>query len=185
MHVNIISMSFGLQYGTRDREIDSAIQAAYKDNITMFAAAANSGGNKNRAYPSDRGSGVICVHASDGLGNDGGISPSPKVNADNFSTLGISIPSKWKGDDVFKSGTSYATPIAAALAANVLEFARHRCDLDEYEQELLYEFDGVCKVLKLMAEERQGYSYIMPHHLWNNENREEDIVRKINNIVGR
>jgi len=184
MHVNIISMSFGLEIA-RDKDIDKAIQAAYKDNITMFAAAANSGGNKPRAYPSNRGTGVICVHASDGLGNDGGISPTPLGNTDNFSTLGISIASKWKGDDVLKSGTSFATPIAAALAADILELARYKCDLDDDEQQCLYEFDGIRKILMLMANKRQGYDYIMPLHFWDGKKRNEDIVREINKIVGR
>ncbi|KAI1330204.1 hypothetical protein F5Y16DRAFT_31262 [Xylariaceae sp. FL0255] len=181
MHVNIISMSFGLEI-YRDKDIDKAIQAAYNDNITMFAAAANSGGNKPRAYPSNRDTGVICVHASDGLGNDGGISPTPLENTDNFSTLGIAIASKWKGDDVLKSGTSFATPIAAALAADVLELARYKCDLDEDEQQYLYKFDGIRKILRLMAGKRHGYDYITPLNIWDDK---KHIGREIYKIVGR
>ncbi|KAL6900066.1 hypothetical protein GGI43DRAFT_406221 [Trichoderma evansii] len=183
-HAHIISMSFGLGI-TQNVETDRAIVAAKRDGITMFAAAANSGGNKPRAYPSNRGSPVICVHASDGLGNDGGISPDPLPDEPNFSTLGISIASKWKGDDVFKSGTSFATPIAAALAADVLEFARYRCDLDEFEFNSLRDYDGICKILKLMARKRQGHDYLMPLHLWNGENDDEAIKQKLYRIAGR
>ncbi|KFA48129.1 hypothetical protein S40293_10226 [Stachybotrys chartarum IBT 40293] len=182
-HVHIISMSFGLET-PRNLEIDKAIVAAKRDGITMFAAAANSGGNKPRAYPSSRGSPVICVHASDGLGNDGGISPNPEPDESNFSTLGISIASKWKGDDVLKSGTSFATPIAAAFAADVLEFARHKCDLDESGLQNLCDYDGMHKILKLMARKRQDYDYVTPLHLWTIETTAEDIVKKLNKIAG-
>ncbi|EHK42506.1 hypothetical protein TRIATDRAFT_33437 [Trichoderma atroviride IMI 206040] len=182
--VHIISMSFGLKIPS-NAETDKVIRSAKSAGITMFAAAANSGGNQPRAYPASRGSPVICVHASDGLGNDGGISPDPLPDECNFSTLGISIASKWKGDDVLKSGTSFATPIAAALAADVLEFARHRCDLDESELKSLREHDGIYKILKLMARKRQNHDYLTPLHLWNGENDDEAIVKKLYKIVDR
>lgn len=127
-------MSFGLESSIRDTEIDAAIHDSVKSNISIFAAASNSGGNKPRAYPSIRKHGVICIHASDGVGNDGLISPTPLKDNSNFSTLGICIPSKWQGVESHISGTSFATPIAAALVANVLEFARHKCELGEHEQ---------------------------------------------------
>lgn len=128
-------MLFGLEPDNRNVDIDKAISYALKANTTIFAAATNNGGNKPRAYPANKRNGVICIHASDGRGNDGGISPSPESRKDNFSTSGVSIESKWKGRKVLKSGTSFATPIAAALAADVLEFARYTCSLSEYEQE--------------------------------------------------
>lgn len=176
-------MSFGLGIPL-NVETESAIVAAKRDGVTMFAAAANSGGNKPRAYTASRGSPVICVHASDGNGNDGGISPDPLPDEPNFSTLGISIASKWKGDDVLKSGTSFATPIAAALAADVLELARHKCDLNEEQFQSLCDYDGICKILKFMAKKRQGHDYLTPLHIWNNENNEEAIKQKLYDIAG-
>ena len=178
-------MSFGLD--ARDLEIDKAIHAAVKANISMFAAASNNGGNKPRTYPSNRMHGVLCIHASDGAGNDGGISPTPLRKRDNFSTLGISIPSKWKGIPTFISGTSFATPIAAALAADVLEFARHKCDLNEHQQELLHNFDGVRQILLGMieqgAETRGGYDYIMPFHLWTKCRSDFKVAEMITDIT--
>ncbi|KAL7953373.1 peptidase S8/S53 domain-containing protein [Trichoderma compactum] len=182
--VHIISMSFGLGIA-QNVETDRAIVAAKRDGITTFTAASNSGGNKPRAYPSNRGPPVICVYASDGLGNDGGISPDPLPDESNFSTLGISIASKWKGDEVLKSGTSFATPIAAALVTDVLEFARHKCDLDEFEFNSLRGYDGICKILKLMVRKRQGHDYLMPLHLWDGQNDDETIIQKLYKIAGR
>ncbi|CAI7622907.1 unnamed protein product [Penicillium pancosmium] len=183
--VNIISMSFGLD--NQDIDIDKAIHAAMRANISMFAAASNSGGNKPRAYPSRRINGVLCIHASDGAGNDGGISPTPLKKRDNFSTLGISISSKWKRKPIYVSGTSFATPIAAALVANVLEFARHKCDLNEHQQEVLYHIDGVRQILTLMVEQgtetRGGYDYIMPFHLWTKNRSDSKVAEIITDIT--
>jgi len=174
-------MSFGLD--NRDTDIDKAITTALTRGITIFAAAANSGGNKPRAYPSDKQNAVICIHASDGRGNNGKISPTPLAKGDNFSTLGISIESKWKRSKVQISGTSFATPIAVALAADVLEFARYKCLLSEYEQQCLYGFNGVTKILRLMSDERESYDYITPQHLWKRENTDEYIIGKITSIA--
>ncbi|CAG9990475.1 unnamed protein product [Clonostachys byssicola] len=183
--VNIISMSFGLD--CRDSDIDQAIHAAVNANISIFAAASNDGGNKPRVYPSSRSHGVLCIHASDGLGNDGGISPTPQRRKDNFSTLGIGIPSKCKGIPTHISGTSYATPIAAAFAADVLEFARHKCDLSEHETKVLCHFDGVSKILRLMVEQevetRGGYDYVMPFHLWTTNRSDVQVAEMITEIV--
>lgn len=178
-------MSFGLD--SRDTEIDKAIRAAVNANISIFAAAANDGGNRPRAYPANKSHGILCIHASDGMGNDGGISPTPMKKRDNFTTLGISIPSRWKKKPVYISGTSFATPIAAALAADVLEFARHTCDLSEHQQEVLYHFDGVRQILGLMvddkAEPRGGYDYVMPFHLWTSKRLDSNVAEMVADIT--
>lgn len=149
-----------------DETIDKAIETAIEDKISIFAATSNGGGNQTRTYPSSRRDGVIGIHASDGLGNDGGISPTPLKDRDNFSTLGIDIPSRWKQNAVNISGTSYATPIAAALAANMLELARCRCDLTEHQQRMLRKYNGVRQILKILVgkgvKPRGGYDYIVP-----------------------
>ncbi|ETR96737.1 subtilisin-like protein, partial [Trichoderma reesei RUT C-30] len=178
MKVDIISLSFGLDSNNRNVEIDKAIFNAISDDTIIFAASANNGGNRPRAYPANRRTGVICIHASDGRGNDGGISPSPEPRKSNFSTLGISIESRWKGKKVLKSGTSFATPIAAAIAANMLEFARYKCSLDEYEHRRLHSYDSIEEVLHLMAEERQGYHYIMPLRMWDGAD-DTDVAGKL------
>lgn len=178
-------MSLGLD--GPDTEIDQAIHAALRANISIFAAAANNGGNRPRAYPSSKKSGIICIHASDGMGNDGGISPTPLAKRDNFSTLGIAIESKWDDNTVYISGTSFATPIAAALAANVLEFARKKCELSEHQQAKLHTLDGVRQMLELMVGRgtgtRGGYDYVMPFHLWTGNRSIDKFAKEIKKAI--
>ncbi|KAH8878944.1 subtilisin-like protein [Thozetella sp. PMI_491] len=170
--VHILSLSFGLD--KRDPQIDKAISDAYKSDIIIFAAAANSGARRPRAHPASR-SQVFCIHASDGNGNDGGISPAPIAGL-NISTLGMSVKDKWQGKEVRKSGTSFATPIAAGLIANVLEFAKTACPLEEEEYELLFDYDTIQGIIRLLSQSKDGYDFLFPLPLfsgnWDDASRE-------------
>ncbi|KAF4944318.1 hypothetical protein FGADI_12772 [Fusarium gaditjirri] len=102
---DILSMSFA--YQEDDALIDAALGTAICRNKLISAAASNNGGLEPRARPARR-EGVICIHATDALGNKGRINPSPLDRADNFATLGVAVPLRWAGTDIYKSGTSYA-----------------------------------------------------------------------------
>ena len=161
---HIISMSFGFE--DEDDLIDAAVDNAMDAGKLIFAAASNNGGISGRARPA-RHEGVICVHASDGKGNKGGMNPSPLINRDNFATLGVAVPSKWKGKEVWKTGTSFAAPIAAGLAADILEFANHRCvNLKPRKRRLLHQKRGMQAIFRRMAEKRDGYDFVHPARLW-------------------
>lgn len=128
--MNIISMSFGFPY--REPVLDRAIRRAHDKGVLMFAAASNDGANKvvPVAYPARASdSGVFCIHSTDGLGNASKFTPIAQENLENFATLGEAVRSAWpwklrKGLEQRKSGTSTATPIAAGIAALILEFGR-------------------------------------------------------------
>lgn len=150
-------------------DLERAIRDAEYANILIFAAASNDGGNRKRAYPA-RDDKVICVHSSDGQGNPSVFNPTHVQNQDNFSTLGEAVKSSWpvglceleKNPEamVYKSGTSFATPIAAATAAFLLLYARQ--NLSPAEAALLKRTAGMKAVLNLISESRQGFSYIAP-----------------------
>jgi len=157
-------MSFGFE--DTDDLIDEAVERAIKNDKLIFAAASNNGGISGRAQPA-RSSNVICIHASDGKGNKGGMNPTELDNSDNFATLGVAVPSQWKGNQVWKSGTSFATPIAAGFAADILEFANYRCvNLTQRKRDTLHKKEGMQAILRKMVEKRDGYDFIHPIRLW-------------------
>ncbi|KAI9639941.1 hypothetical protein NHQ30_011671 [Ciborinia camelliae] len=131
----IPSMSFEFE---DDKElIDAALENAIDAGKLIIAAALNNGGLSGRARPAHQ-DGVIRIHATDGKGNKGGMNPSPMANGDIFATLGISVPSKWKGNEVWKWGTSFAVPIAELLQV----------------------------IFGKIGEMRDGYDFLHPLRLW-------------------
>lgn len=181
---HIISMSFGFE--EENDLIDTAVDSAISAGKLVFAAASNNGGISGRARPA-RHEGVMCIHASDGKGNKGGMNPTPKINSDNFSTLGVAVPSRWKGQSVFKTGTSFATPIAAGFAADILEFARRRCNnLTSRKRKLLHQKRGMQAIFRKMAENRDGYDFIYPARLWRGSygiKMEHEAVKAIEDVM--
>lgn len=130
---DIISMSFG--FYSRDiegyDELESAIHNAYSAHVLVFAAASNSGANLDRAYPA-RDDNIICINSTDANGNRSPFSPTALSDAINLATVGEAVESAWplrlcdasESGLKHKSGTSYATPIAAAIAAFLLQYVR-------------------------------------------------------------
>ncbi|KAJ6088426.1 subtilisin [Penicillium sp. IBT 16267x] len=130
--VDIISMSFGFR--SRDvegyEELERAIHNAYSNHVLLFAAASNSGANLDRAYPA-RDENVICINSTDANGNRSPFSPTALADALNLATVGEAVESAWPmrycdppSGLKHKSGTSYATPIAASVAGFLLHYAR-------------------------------------------------------------
>lgn len=170
--MHVISMSFGFE--SRNQAIEDAIERASKADILMFAAASNEGGNKKTRSRPGLSSKVICIHACDGKGNKGAMNPNPVKHRGNFSTLGVAVPSFWKKKAVYKSGTSFATPIAAAFAADILEFANFKCEFKEENKIQLYTQDGMEAVFRAMSIPRDKYDYLQPEYLWDND--DDDII---------
>ncbi|SPJ91939.1 uncharacterized protein FTOL_13593 [Fusarium torulosum] len=186
--VDIISMSFGL---TPPSPNDAQLQAAYKDievaienagSKVFFAAAANHGSHGPRTFPANHPS-VICIHASDGKGKDGGISPEPESTDDNFMTLGIAL----NFGDERKSGTSYAAPLAASMAAHILYVAENLLDLSESARHRLRTGRGMREMFRLMCGPRcsGGYRFVAPWvRLWTQDwHLDGDKIKNIETTV--
>jgi hypothetical protein len=167
-------MSFGLRPPASLEEKDKflEIRGDIEDAIDkaghriIFAAASNSGKNQPRAFPATCRK-VICVHASDGKGEDGGINPEPEPD-ENFMTLGIAVELLEKGKSVYKSGTSFATPIAAGIAANVLAIAARRTELSNRVKQELKKCDGMRTMFRLMSPHKSipKYRFVAPWLHW-------------------
>jgi hypothetical protein len=178
-------MSFGFPTCSIDgySELENALMNAYASHILLFAAASNNGGRLGRAYPA-REPIVICVHSTDTNGNRSSFSPTAAGNDINLATVGEAVESSWPVclcddlDDVAnvttipdsatswvrrKSGTSYATPIVAGIAAFLLLYVRvHLPD----KAALLKREKRMKAVLKRVAEKgeefkpRDGYYFV-------------------------
>jgi hypothetical protein len=172
--VDIITLSIALSEPNYDidEELNQALYPCSPDATgkIVFAAAGNRGANKPRAWPASK-RGVIAIHATDGRGSAVNMNPNREGNL-NLATLGSDIKMRWPGDrpgefkDVYISGTSFSTPIAAGIAANILEFARNHLKLNRWRKDRFYSHDGMEKILKEMSGRRGGYDYLQPWTLF-------------------
>lgn len=186
--VDIINMSFGFhKYETKLLPILTAIRAARDKGVVIFAAAGNDGGNKRVFWPAalHDGGNLIRVNSSDGNGSPSGFNPDPEVGR-KICTLGEGVPScepdpKDQSQMLYRSGTSFATPIAAAIAAIVLGFMDNVNPISESDNsEDSTEFQGLKELSprlrtaagmeRVLCElcvgnsgsKRSGFSYITP-----------------------
>ncbi|KAI1317242.1 peptidase S8/S53 domain-containing protein [Xylariaceae sp. FL0255] len=181
-NADIIVMSFGLGQ-TPNPQLQSLIKFLVEKGKLIFAAASNGGGNEPRAFPANE-AGVFCMHVSDGKGNKVGINPAP-VGIDNFSTLGNAIDSRWDGEDIYINGSSFAVPIAAAIAANALEFIRHALTDQEDRPGYFYHYQGMRALFHCLSDGMDGYDYVKPwkRYLWDEETHPEDTCSALRAIV--
>ena len=155
---------------------------------SIIAAAANWGGNQGIAFPG-RHRGVICMHSTDGMGNPSETNPTLQ-RGPSFATLGLSIESSVKKKEgkgrekVIISGTYYATPIAAGIAAKILEFASHQLHnrLSTGDRENLFAYWGMSRLFRRISEQRSGYDYMLPWKLFDGREPRE-IAKNIHDIL--
>jgi hypothetical protein len=161
-------MSFGFR--SRINLIDQAIKDAFSRDVIMFAATSNDGGNEEVAFPAITHTMVIGINSTNVWGDKSNFTPNTLARSENFSILGEAVESSWpkhlgQGPRQWRSGTSYATPIAAGTAASMLFYARMKLQRQEKVEELR-SCAGMRKLLLSMAEMRDGYNYLRPWLLW-------------------
>ncbi|KAK1252145.1 hypothetical protein MKX08_003332 [Trichoderma sp. CBMAI-0020] len=125
-NVDILTLSFGFpRYDDVLKPINDAIRKARDNGVIIFAAAGNEGGNAGVSWPASlhETGDVIRINSSDGKGSTSGLNPSPEIGR-WICTLGQGVPSCQVAVDtdevIHRSGSSFATPIAAAIAAIIL-----------------------------------------------------------------
>ena len=167
--VDIISMSFGFPYLQLD--IQKALDDAISKKVLLFAAAANDGANEHIAYPANQPS-VFAIFSTDGFGNPSDFNPVFRDDGFSFATLGENVLSNHLNNTKKTlSGTSIATPIAAATAALVLEFVRQKPlngQSSVVRAELLetVRLTAMQKILMGMSKDmHHGYRYLKPWEL--------------------
>jgi subtilisin family serine protease len=120
--VDIIIMSFGFQQSIP--EIETAINNASNLGVNFFAAASNGSIYEDPpiAFPARLNGKVTAIRSFDGDHKLADKSP-PDDHKYCLGALGEGIKSV-RNPSVRVSGTSFATPLAAGIAALVLEYAR-------------------------------------------------------------
>lgn len=178
---DIISMSFGFHREVMVRGepvISRAIRRAVlarTESILFFAAAANYGANEKTMFPANHDS-VIPIRGTNSKGAFKDFNPPRDPDeAVVYGTLGEDVPSTWLhdySDEVRKSGTSVATPIAAGIAAMLLGYVNGRSDQDGYQllQTKLRTRRGMLAMFREMAIPMgNGCSYLNPCDFFRNE----------------
>lgn len=171
--VDIISMSFGFPLLEPSLDgLNKALLEAHRADIVLFAAGHNSGGRKRVSFPANQDH-VICIGACDGLNWSSSFNPSRIHNM--FCTLGENIVTPWQtAGSLSKSGTSYATPIAAGIAAVVMDWMIHESrswsQEDQRHSRKVRTKSGIVKIFQeKLSEERNGYRVLVPWALFNED----------------
>ncbi|KAJ4153104.1 hypothetical protein LMH87_009609 [Akanthomyces muscarius] len=172
--VDIINMSLGLD--AKEQDIDEALRHALQAELTstsgkivVAAAGTNRGANETPAWPGIM-LGVIAIHATDGFGKL--VNFNPPTQGIRFGTMGLNVKveeESLNGDfeEFFVSGTSYATPVAAGFAANILEIVRHRFP-DLTEARKMKAYSGACmeKIFGEMSVPVGDCKFVQPWSFW-------------------
>ncbi|KAF2492480.1 hypothetical protein BU16DRAFT_594086 [Lophium mytilinum] len=134
--VDIISMSLGWERD--DPQVGEALERAKKKGVLLFAASSNDGVNGGMSFPA-RADEVIAIDSANYHGEPSPFNTPEDDRKQRFTALGEDVESAFPpalqglDDDSdgflrvgFKrsTGSSCATPIAAATAALILEFAK-------------------------------------------------------------
>jgi hypothetical protein len=170
----------------------------------IFAAARNSGQNQGRAWPA-RQRGVFAVHSVDNGGTWSRFNAPEMKESPNLAVVGESVRSYWPLDlckvstisevqennkKIVKSGTSYATPIAASLVAFILMFAQKHMDAGSALKLKEFRFmkvviEGICTACVVEEHKPLSFNYLRfsrnPDNLFGKG--KDDIVQVISNAI--
>ncbi len=148
--------------------IEKALVEAHKNNILILAAASNEGNLKKVAFPARLYDYVICIGAAEGYG---AVATFTTTDHDfkNYATLGkavsgASLNGLWyrSNPTELRSGTSTTTPIAAGIAALLIDYARR----NDYILEKSHK--AMLKLFATISDDKDTYRVLAPWQLIEN-----------------
>ncbi|KAI1173274.1 subtilase [Nemania sp. FL0916] len=173
--VDMIVMCFG--FGKLIPSISDAIHTVHRSDKPplFFAATQNDGANSSMAWPA-RSRDVIGVNSTNGDGASSSFNPSDKDVDPILYALGEDVPieSLFGNDNEtrYVSGTSYATPVATAFAANLLGCVRMVISASTQKDQNTYRLlptklqrlDGMLLILKrhMQRKHHSGTKSLLP-----------------------
>lgn len=164
--VHIISLSFGFDSVQSSDSMGDEIRQCLHDGIMVFASASNDGGEGSRTYPAKYPE-VICAHTATWRGNKSELNPGREEDR-NFSFVGEHVrpiwPAKAPKDETkidYKSGTSYATPVAVSVAAFMIGYIRKK--MPDFAWVIKpWSPRGMLAIFRMMAVNIDGYDWVSP-----------------------
>lgn len=189
---SIINMSFGFKKASLN--LEKALERARSRRVLVFAAMANEGMYEGAAWPARESTDAIGIHSCKKYGKTSSeFTPMPVADNKNFMVVGEDIVvhcTKRKGGGFcYARGTSFATPVAVSMAANILAFANQtRADCKAARQKSeevvdtsrLWTNEGMIKVLEKCSDEalersqQSSYRWIDPKLLWKTFAKDDD-----------
>src|SRR5215471_14118143 len=153
--------------------ISTALDQALKSGILIFASASNTGANYPTTFPA-RLKGIFCIGSANGLGAQSDFNP-PFEGEEKYSTLGEAVSgaslksfSIKPGYDpitqrIRRDGTSTATPIAAGIAALLIEYTWQFMD-----RKRAHNYESKRKIFVAISKATIGkdYRYLAPWSLF-------------------
>ncbi|KAI1110422.1 peptidase S8/S53 domain-containing protein [Nemania sp. NC0429] len=164
--VHMITLSFGFDSVRSPDTMGDEIRQYLHDGIMVFASASNDGGEGSRTYPA-KYSGVICAHSATWRGSKAERNPGLE-EGHNFSFVGEHVrpiwPAKNSRDESrmkYKSGTSYAAPVAVSVAAFMIGYIRKKMP-DHPWVIKPWSPEGISTIFRMMAVKIDGYDWVSP-----------------------
>ncbi|KAI0418851.1 peptidase S8/S53 domain-containing protein [Xylaria grammica] len=164
--VHMITLSFGFDTVRSPDTMGDEIRQCLHEGIMIFASASNDGGEGSRTYPA-KYPGVICAHSTTWRGSKAERNPGLEEGR-NFSFVGEHVrpiwPAKNPADDnrmKYKSGTSYAAPVAVSMAAFMIGYIQKK--MPGYAWVIKpWSPVGISRIFGMMAVEIDGYDWVSP-----------------------
>jgi hypothetical protein len=162
----MISLSFGFDSVRHPDSMGDEIRQCLNDGIMVFASASNDGGEGSRTYPA-KYLRVVCVHSATWRGKASDSNPGLEEH-DNFSVVGEEVRPIWPskapkeaGGMKYKSGTSYATPVAVSIAVFMIGYIRKRWPNYPWVTKP-WSPEGITIIFRLMSKPIDGYDWVSP-----------------------